>query len=56
MYLYVQIRLGTRKCWFFRRGKKRAVTGEKSLEIRERTDNKLKPHMVSTPRYEPEPH
>ena len=43
------------KCWFFRRGKT-GVPGEKPLGARERTNNKLNPHMASTPGFEPRPH
>ena len=37
------------KCWFLMRGKT-GVPQEKPLRVRERTNNKLNPHMVSTPR------
>ena len=35
---------------------KTGVPGEKPLGARERTNNKLNPHMVSTPGFEPGPH
>ena len=35
---------------------KTGVLGEKPLGARERTNNKLNPHMSSTPRFEPGPH
>ena len=35
---------------------KTAVPGEKPLGARERTNNKLNPHMASTPGFEPGPH
>ena len=35
---------------------KTGVPGEKPLTARERTNNKLNPHMVSTPGFEPGPH
>ena len=37
-------------------GGKTGVPGEKPLGGRERTNNKLNPHMVSTPGFEPGPH
>ena len=48
-------RIGIWKCWFLRRGKT-GVPGEKPLGARERTNNKLNPHMASTPGFEPGPH
>jgi len=36
--------------------KKTGVPGEKPLGARERTNNKLNPHMASTPGFEPGPH
>ena len=35
---------------------KTGVPGEKPLGAKERTNNKLNPHMVSTPGFEPGPH
>ena len=35
---------------------KTGVPGEKPLRARERTNNKLNPHMASTPGFEPGPH
>ena len=35
---------------------KTGVPGEKPLGARERTNNKLNPHMASTPGFEPGPH
>ena len=35
---------------------KTGVPGEKPLRARERTSNKLNPHMASTPGFEPGPH
>ena len=35
---------------------KTGVTVEKSLGVKERTNNKLNPHMASTPGFEPGPH
>ena len=35
---------------------KTEVPGEKPLGARERTNNKLDPHMASTPGFEPGPH
>ena len=35
---------------------KTEVPGEKPLGVRERTNNKLNPHMTSTPGVEPGPH
>ena len=35
---------------------KTGVSGEKPLGARERTNNKLNPHMVSMPGFEPRPH
>ena len=48
-------RIGIWKCWFLRRGKT-VVPGEKPLGARERTNDKLKPRMASTPGFEPGPH
>ena len=36
--------------------RKTGVAGEKPLGARERTKNKLNPHMASTPGFEPRPH
>ena len=36
--------------------RKTRVPGEKPLGARERTNNKLNPHMALTPRFEPEPY
>ena len=43
------------KCWFLRRGKT-GVPGEKPLGAEKRTNNKLNPHMTSSPGIEPGPH
>ena len=48
-------RIGIWKGWFLRRGKT-GVPGEKPLGARERTNDKLKPRMASTPGFEPGPH
>ena len=40
----------------FQGEEKTGVPGEKPLGARERTNNKLNPHMASTPRFEPGPH
>ena len=51
-------RIGIWKCWFLRSrcgtGWRTGVAGEKPLEARER-NNKLNPHMSSTPEVEPGP-
>ena len=53
MYLiYGQI--GIWKCWFLGEGKT-GVLGEKGLGAKERTNNKLNPHMALTPGFEPGP-
>ena len=39
-------------CWFLRLGKT-GVPGEKPLGARHRANNKLNPHMVSLPGFEP---
>ena len=41
---------------FEERGKPDRVPGEKPLGAKERTKNKLNPHMASTPGVEPAPH
>ena len=43
------------KCRFLRRGETR-VPSDKPLGVRERTNNKLNPHMASTLGFEPGPH
>ena len=43
------------KCWFFRRGENRRA-GEKLLGAEKRTNDKLNPHIASSPRIDPEPH
>ena len=40
----------------FRGEGKTGVPGEKPLGAKERTNNKLNPHMASTPEFEPGPH
>ena len=47
--------IGIWKCWFLRRGKVR-VPEEKPLRARQRTNNKLDPHMASVMGIEPGPH
>ena len=47
-------RIGTWKCWFLGE-RKTGVPGEKPLEGRERTNNKLNPHVALTPAFEPRP-
>ena len=48
---------GICKCRFFFFGKRKTgVPGEKPLGARERTSNKLSPHMESTLGFEPGPH
>ena len=49
--LCVPDRIGIWKCWFLRRRENRNT--EKPLRARERTNNKLNPHMASTPGFEP---
>ena len=49
------VKIGIWKCWFLRRGETE-VPREKPLGARERTNNKLKPHMESTLGIEPGPH
>ena len=44
------------ECSFLRRGVKTGVPGEKPLRAKERTNDKLKPHMASMPGFEPGPH
>ena len=53
--LLLQGQVGIQKCWFLRRGKTR-VPGEKPLRARERTNNKLNPHVASIMGFEPGPH
>ena len=50
-----QIELEFGSVGFWGEGKTR-VPGEKPLGARERTNNKLNPHMASTPGFEPAPH
>ena len=50
-----QIELEFESVGFWGEGKT-GVPGEKPVEAKERTNNKLNPHMVSTPGFEPEPH
>ena len=40
----------------FEESRKTGAPGEKPLGARERTNNKLNPHMASTPGFEPRPH
>ena len=47
--------IGIWKCWFLKRGET-GVPGGKPLGARERTNNKLNPHMTSTPGFEPRSH
>ena len=46
-------RIGIWKCWFLRRRER--VPGGKPLGAKERTNNKLNPHMASTQGLEPGP-
>ena len=58
MWLFVYLipgRIGIWNCWFIRRGKNPGVPGKKPLGEKERTNNKLNPHMTSTPGFEPGP-
>ena len=48
-------RIGIWKSWFVRRGVNRS-TWRKPLGAKERTNNKLNPHMASTPGFEAGPH
>ena len=50
-----QIELEFGRVGFLGEGKTE-VPGEKPLGVRERTNNKLNPHMASTPGVEPGPH
>ena len=43
------------KCWFLRRGENRSSRG-KTSRSREENQNKLNPHMASSPGIDPEPH
>ena len=45
--------IGVWECWFLRRVSK--VSAEKPLEAKERTNNKLSPHMASTSGFQPTP-
>ena len=47
-------RIGIWKCGFFLEGKT-GVRGEKPLGAKERTNNKLNPHVTSTPGFKPGP-
>ena len=53
--LCIPDRFGIGKCWFLRRGENQSIW-ENPLGARERTNNKLNPHMASTPGFEPGPH
>ena len=50
-----QIELEFESVGFWGEGKT-GVPGEKPVEAKERTNNKLNPHMASTPGFEPGPH
>ena len=51
----IQIELEFGKVGFWGEGKT-GVPGEKPLGAEQRTNNKLNPHMMSSPVIEPEPH
>ena len=48
-------RIGIYKCWFLKRWENE-VLGEKPLGARERTNNKLNPHVATKSGFEPGPH
>ena len=55
-YVHIfQIELEFESVGFWGEGKT-GVPGEKPVEAKERTNNKLNPHMASTPGFEPGPH
>ena len=49
-------RTGIWKLWPLRRGENRSSLQRKPVGARERTNNKLYPHMVSTLEFEPASH
>ena len=48
-------RIGIWRCWFLRGGENRS-TQRKTSRAEKRTNNKLNPHMASSPRIGPVPH
>ena len=48
-------RIGIWKCWFLRR-RENLSTWRKTSRAEKRTNNKLNPHMASSPRIHPKPH
>ena len=44
------------QCWFLRRGENQSAKRKKTLGAKERTNNKLYPHMASMLGFEPRPH
>ena len=55
IYSNMTDKIGIWKCWFLRRGETREPS-KKPLGVRERTNNKLNPHMASMLGFEPGPH
>ena len=49
-------RIGIWKCWFLRRGENRSTRRKTSRTKVVRTNNKLNPHMTSTPGFKLGPH